>query len=237
MEIIFEDEVLLVLLKPAGLHSTRLPTGGGASLADELLRVMPSLQKISDKPEDAGLIQRLDEQTSGLIVATKTRAAWQNLRESLRTGKMHKAYRVLLEGKLASPQKVDTLIGGKGRRSAKVSVYPINSKKPRCLPAHSEITPVHYYKTQNCSLARVKAATARRHQVRAHCASIGHPLVGDGLYGSAQNLAAIFPELAKQNSVFYLDAFQLAFTHPVTRAEMNFSLDLPSCLSFGVSVL
>lgn len=237
MEIIFEDEHLLVLVKPAGLHSTQLPTGGGASLADELLRAIPKLKEVSDKPEDAGLIQRLDEQTRGLIVAAKTKVAWYSLRESLQAGKLTKAYRVLLEGELTKTQKVETLLGGKGRRSAKVSVYPISSKKPRCLPAHSEISSLHYFEAQNATLAIVKAPTARRHQVRAHCASIGHPLVGDSLYGSVQQLAALFPELAKQHQVFYLDAFELEFRHPETGAEMSFSLVLPSCLSFGAGAL
>jgi 23S rRNA pseudouridine1911/1915/1917 synthase len=95
------------------------------------------------------------------------------------------------------------------------------------LPASTSITPVRYADSIMATLATVKASPARRHQVRAHCAYKGFPLVGDSLYGAKTNLQNFFPEISAQ---FFLFAHFLRFRHPTSGTEMNFLLDLPPAI-------
>jgi len=213
--IVYEDDALVVIDKPAGIHSVRLPDGkGGESIADLLVARYPPIGAVADKPEDAGLIHRLDSGTSGVLIAAKTSTAWSALREALRAGEITKRYLVILEGELVGQQIIENFLGSPHRRGKKVRGY--DHAAPRALPARSIFRRLEFNANHCVTLALVDAPTARRHQVRAHAAALGHPLVGDTLYGAKRRLEEIFVSLAgTYNDGFCLHAAEVVVRHPV----------------------
>lgn len=232
MHILFEDSHFLVINKPAGIHSAGMPESDGPSIAHELVRKFPGQDKVSEKPEDGGLIHRLDFETSGLLIAARTREAWLKLRNLLKSGEVKKSYFALVEGRLSKKLEIETFLGGKGRRSQKVKVYlRAPASGPRLLAAISHISPLQYFEEINATAVSVTAPTARRHQVRAHCAHAGHPLVGDVLYGATTRLSDVFEKsksLSKQTlPAFILHADSLEFLHPENKIQIQLKAELP----------
>jgi 23S rRNA pseudouridine1911/1915/1917 synthase len=221
--ILYEDDDLYVIDKPAGIHSVMLE-GGGISIAELLLEQNPALAKISKNPNDAGLVQRLDLDTSGCLLAAKNKNTWEKLFLMLKNGEIKKSYLAVVEGIFAEPQVVESFIAPRSRHSKKVQV--LRKEKPRSLSAYSEFFPKEINQEQQISLVEGHAPTARRHQIRAHLAYLGFPLVGDVLYGSKRTL----PNDFKRS--FFLHAATLSFKHPTLETELlisssfeNFSWD------------
>ena len=220
---LYEDEDLFVIEKPWGLHSVEVE-GGGESLAGQLLKLHPELAHASDKEGDAGLVQRLDFDTSGLLLGAKSRPMWSSLHEQLLGGRIEKYYKVLLSGELTKPLSISSFIGSPYRGGKKVRVYPDESSmrgKVRALWGETKIEPVQVDALGN-TVAIVKASPARRHQVRAHSAHCGHPLVGDSLYGANKLLRDLYTE----ERTFFLHCSHLSFVHPTTRERVVFTSDL-----------
>lgn len=211
--VLYEDSHCFVLDKPSEMHSVAARAGVARSLAARLIEAEPGLAWVSEKEGDAGLVQRLDYETSGVILGAKDRAAWQYFRNLLQTGKIQKSYLILTEGKFPSELAMNNFIGGQYRRSKKVQVY--TRKRERTLAAFTNFVSVEYWNSSDISLVRAFAPTARRHQVRAHAASAGHPLVGDTLYGSRRQLQEVLssnrPDTLPQ---FFLQAESIQFTPP-----------------------
>ncbi len=210
---LYNDGEVFAVYKPPGLHTVQLPKGGGESLADRLITIHPLLAEVSKNRGDAGLINRLDEDTSGIVVGAWSRDTWNKLFEALLEGKIHKTYQALVEGHPTSPQTIHTFLGSPHRGAQKIKVY---EKEPppwaRALPGTTDFTTLRQLPTLDCSLIAVSASPARRHQVRAHSAYRGHPLVGDALYGSTRAL----PVSTKERRAFFLHADTVSFAHPST---------------------
>ena len=190
-----------------------LPKGGGDSVAAWLRRRTPNLSAVADKAEDAGFIHRLDLDTSGLLIAAKSRAAWEALRGSLRKGAIEKQYLAIIDGRPPTGQRMTGWIGSSSRSARSVRVFADKPRqKFRVLPAETIFENVRYSEALGSSLVTATAPTARRHQIRAHAAAWGFPLTGDTLYGSVKTLPAdIFGPRA-----FFLHAARLCFPHPLT---------------------
>jgi 23S rRNA pseudouridine1911/1915/1917 synthase len=235
LQIIYEDQTLLVLHKPCNLHSTSLATSSQASLAQLLLEYLPALAQVSQRNGEAGLINRLDFETSGLLVAAKNASTWQRLRAAIQAGEIRKSYLALLEGHLSQAFCVNAYIGSPNRRAAKVRVYSkCPAKKQRALPAESHFQPLAYSPELDASVCQVYAASARRHQIRAHAAHSGHCLLGDSLYGSRRALTSVSAALLLSECEapsFILHAVKIAFTHPETGAALEFQSPLPDYLA------
>jgi 23S rRNA pseudouridine1911/1915/1917 synthase len=218
---VYEDEHIFVVEKPWGLHSVQVD-GGGDSLADRLLAERPQLAEASEKAGDAGLIHRLDFDTSGLLIGAKSLATWRSLHNLLQVGGIAKRYHVLLSSAVTSPQQVKSFIGSPYRGGKKVRVYMEEPKgKVRALWGETEIIP-EYQDSLGNTVASVTASPARRHQVRVHSSFIGHPLVGDSLYGAKDTLASLYSE----HRSFYLHCAFLSFTHPVRNEPLSFTSEL-----------
>ncbi|WKZ57799.1 MAG: pseudouridine synthase [Bdellovibrionota bacterium] len=209
LQILYEDSAVLVLDKPACLHSVS-QADSNESLAKALERYFPSLKGVGGRTGEAGLIQRLDYETSGVIIAAKDQATWRYLREELKCGQIQKCYLAVLEGTLSMPRTVRSFLGPRHRGSRKVSCWERKPKGVRALEGETVFSPLGNWK--GCSVVRVSASVARRHQVRAHAALIEHPLVGDVLYGSTTALRNVFA--AEEVPPFFLHAEQVAFRLP-----------------------
>ena len=190
LEILYEDDEIFVIAKQAGIHSVMTAGSSSPSVAALLLGAHEGLGGVGKRPEDAGLVQRLDYETSGCLIGAKHKAAWQRLYADLRAGRIDKSYLAIVEGALVERIEVESLIGSPYRRAGKVRVAPLDSAQKRMQPARSLFERIAHLPREDLSLVRAHAAAARRHQLRAHLAWLGHPLAGDALYGSRRTLPA-----------------------------------------------
>lgn len=225
---LYNDAEIFAVYKPASLHSVRIPSEGGHSLADDLLNLDPCLLHASRSELDAGLVQRLDYGTSGVILGAKNRASWDALYSALSEGLIKKSYVALIEGELKQELTVTNFIGSPHRGAKRMKVYSMPPSPPvRALPAQTTFRPLKYLEGFKLTLVEAIASPARRHQVRAHAAYAGHPLIGDLLYGSKRSLGA----LCSQPRDLFLHAWKLAFKHPKTGEEVRIESDFHPELS------
>jgi 23S rRNA-/tRNA-specific pseudouridylate synthase len=217
LKYLFDDGDIFAVYKPAGAHSVQLRKGGGWSIADELLRENPSLAKASEKPGDAGLVNRLDEETSGILLGATSRSVWERLYKQALNGEVHKRYTMLVEGRVAKDFSITSFIGTPHRGASKVKVY---ERRPpawaRALEGTTRYTPHLHIPLHNVTILLASASPARRHQVRAHAAHLGVPLIGDSLYGSTRPL----PPIVRSSRRFFLHAYQVTLTHPIFGREI-----------------
>jgi 23S rRNA pseudouridine1911/1915/1917 synthase len=225
-EIIYEDAELFIINKPPGLHSVAQANSKAYSLAEWLAERNPKISKVGKQPGDCGLVQRLDFETSGLMLAAKNNKIWECLHALIMQGQVEKYYSCLVEGILDQTRiKLDSFIGSPYRRGKKVRVYEKKPGKPhRALAAQTEFELIKANKLKNLSLLKVFALTARRHQIRAHAASIGHALIGDSLYGSSIKIEGLYPV------AFFLQASRMSLNHPKTQSKLEFSCEIPEAI-------
>ncbi|MBN8547692.1 MAG: RluA family pseudouridine synthase [Deltaproteobacteria bacterium] len=233
--VLYEDEDCFVLNKPSGIHSVSLPKDDKVTLASQLLKTHPPLAKASPKASDGGLLQRLDFETSGVILGAKSPEAWSKLHSALGAGQIEKSYLALVDGAFPQQLALDTWIGAPNRRAKKVKVFSEKPRqKDRALPASSRLSLVQYHASMDLSVIEVFAPTARRHQVRAHAAFSGHPLRGDSLYGSERELQTLSQNLALPESQaapqFLLHAEKISFSHPRTGQRIKVQAARPELL-------
>ncbi len=221
LTILFEDAHLIAIDKPSLIHSVSLETND-RSIATEILEKFPELRTAAEKEGDAGLINRLDFETSGILIAAKTHAAWIALRDQFQRQEIIKSYRAVLHGIPDCPLLIEGYIGNRYRGSKKVTFQDREDK--RFMFSRSKIRSAIALKDQNRSLASIEALTGARHQVRAHCAHIGHPLVGDTLYCDLEEPAF---DAAPNTPPFLLHAARFEFFHPQTRARISIESPLP----------
>lgn len=204
--VVYEDPSLVVVDKPAGIPCHPLRPGELGCLANGLLAQFPEMAQVGYDLRQPGLVNRLDNDTSGLVLAARTAAAFNRLRAMLEQGELHKTYLALAE-RAVPAQSIDLALSPSSRHRSRVEVSalgrPASSIIERSWP-HGR-----YYVVQ------VRAPKAYRHQVRAHLAAVGAPIVGDHLYGGVEGLR------------HYLHAFELRFWHPITGETLELRADLP----------
>lgn len=218
--IVYEDSCIIALNKPALIHSVSLRESA-ESVAAWLSGHYPELTTASDNEFDSGLINRLDYETSGVLVAAKTRVHWLNLREQFERGTIIKRYRAIIEGALDSGKTVEGYIGNRYRGSKKVQFTAHQVK--RSLLTRSRLSrSLEVSEDRARSLITIEAETGARHQVRAHCASTGHPLAGDVLYGGS-----VFHQ-EKVLPPFVLHAASVSIRHPESGTTFELSAADPA---------
>jgi 23S rRNA pseudouridine1911/1915/1917 synthase len=200
-EIVHEDAHLLVVDKPAGVVTHPAPGHHGPTLAEALA----SLAAGGAHPERAGIVHRLDRDTSGLLVVARSDEAHAALQRMMRAREVTREYTALVEGHPdAESGTVDAPIGrDRGNRT----VMSTRTDRARSAVTHFEVLE----RLPRTALLRVRLETGRTHQIRAHLAAIGHPVVGDPQYGGRESGRRL--GLERQ----FLHASKLMFRHPFSR--------------------
>jgi 23S rRNA pseudouridine1911/1915/1917 synthase len=221
-EVVFEDSDILVINKPAGVVVHPGAGNPDHTLVNGLLAHRPSLATMPR----AGIVHRLDKDTSGLMVVAATGPAHKKLVAALAAHRVLRRYVALVEGRLISGRDIDEPIGRHPQHRTRQAV--VEGGKP----AHTQIRIIDRYRLHTQVAAELE--TGRTHQIRVHLAHIGHPLIGDRQYGArgrppagAQEvLRRLLSEFPRQA----LHAQQLAFTHPGNDKPVRFSAPLPADL-------
>ncbi len=218
LTIIYEDNDLAVLDKPAGLTTHPAPGHPGGTLLNALLARYPELTE--EDTERPGIVHRLDKDTSGLMVVARSRQAQAALADQFKQRKVNKVYLVLVKGRVEPSS---------GVIEAAIGRHPVNRKKMAVTEggreARSQYSVVKYFK--GYTLLEVRIFTGRTHQIRVHLGAIGFPVVGDETYGVRSEA---FPRQ-------FVHAHRLSFKQPTTGERLDFTSELPPDLAVPLSRL
>ncbi len=222
LEILYQDGDLAVLNKPAGMVVH--PGAGHASgtLVNALLHHVTDLSGIGGEARP-GIVHRLDRGTSGVMVIAKNDAAHQELSRQFQDREVEKEYVALVWGVVQAGRRIDAAIGRD----------PVNRKKMSARARHARtavtrITRAH--QMPGVTLCQVAIHTGRTHQIRVHLSAIGHPIVGDSMYGGVHRRVAGDLRALQRLERPFLHAERLAFTHPRDGRRMEFTTPLPADL-------
>jgi 23S rRNA pseudouridine1911/1915/1917 synthase len=206
VEILYEDEVMMVVNKPAGLVVHPAPSVKEATLVDWLVDRGISLSTISGE-ERHGIVHRIDKETTGALVIAKTNEAHQKLSEQLQDKSMGRYYLALIDYPLKDSGIVEKPIGRNPNNRLKMTVN-LNGKEAKSAFYKLAETP------KKVELIAVKLFTGRTHQIRVHLESLGRHILGDALYGFK----------SKKDTIerVYLHAYKLYMMHPTTGKKMEF---------------
>ena len=213
LSIVFEDAAIVVVDKPAGLVVHPGAGNRSGTLLNALLHHAPALGALPR----AGIVHRLDKDTSGLMVVAKTAQAHTDLVRQLQARTVARHYLALVRGDLLRSVVVDAPVGRHPVQRTKMAIVA----KGRPARTHVDVLERH----RAATLVRCRLETGRTHQIRVHLASLGHPLIGDQTYGDRRTA---LPPALRSFPRQALHAERLAILHPVTRREMAWTSPLPA---------
>ncbi len=216
--VVFEDEHVIVVDKPAGLVVHPGSGNPSGTLVNGLLAAYPEIAGIGE-PHRPGIVHRLDVGTSGLMVVARSVRAYHSLVYALAQRDVNRVYRTMVWGHLANLNGViDAPIGRDHRDPMRMAVV-VDGKSAR---TRYEVL-VAYRSPAEASALQCHLESGRTHQIRVHLAAIGHPVVGDGTYGGIRHgIASPRP---------FLHAAELSFVHPTTSEALSFTSPLPDDLA------
>ncbi len=224
LEIVYEDTDLLVVNKAAGMVVHPAPGHHDDTLVNALLARYAELQ-VTEGDLRPGIVHRLDRDTSGLLVVAKNIRTQAALIEQMKRHEVVKRYLALVEGIVALDSgTIEAPIGRNPRHRQQMAITASGSREAR---THFRVLErfSHY------TLLLVQLETGRTHQIRVHLKAIGHPVVGDSVYGSGRK----HPDLLPQRQ--FLHAYQLQFTHPITGHAVEFEAPIPTDLHVALDFL
>jgi 23S rRNA pseudouridine1911/1915/1917 synthase len=218
LQIYYEDEALAIVEKPAGIVVHPGVRTGPATLVHGLLFHFQNLSQVAGEARP-GIVHRLDKKTSGLLIVARTDAAHALLSRAFQDRRVEKTYIALVHGKLPRPSgEIELNIGRHSTIRTRMAV-----QQSRGRSAYTEYCVLEEIK--GFSLLEVKIKTGRTHQIRVHVSAIGHPVVGDDVYG--ERAFKTFIKKFGDPGRYFLHAAELRFTHPVKGTPMHFRSPLP----------
>jgi 23S rRNA pseudouridine1911/1915/1917 synthase len=209
LDVVFEDAAIIVIDKPAGLVVHPGSGNWSGTLLNALLDHAPQLAQVPR----AGIVHRLDKETSGLLVVAKTLEAQTDLVRQLQARTVRREYAAIAHGAVARDGKVEAPIGRHPTSRTRMAVV----SRGKAAVTHYQV--VERY--PDATLLACRLETGRTHQIRVHLASIKHPLLGDPVYGKR----SVRPELAFHRQA--LHAQRLGLVHPVSRKAMSWEAPVP----------
>jgi len=221
LTVVFEDEHLLVVDKPAGLVVHPAAGNLDGTLVNALLHHCAGQLSGIGGVARPGIVHRIDKDTSGLLVVAKTDVAHEGLAKQFAAHSIDRRYLAILSGvPKASHGIVDAPLARSATNRKKIAI--VEGKRGKRAVTHWKRLEV----LRDAALVECRLETGRTHQVRVHMASLGHPLVGDPVYGrSGKTHGKLLKELGFHRQA--LHAAELGFTHPVTRSRLSFSSPMP----------
>jgi 23S rRNA pseudouridine1911/1915/1917 synthase len=224
LDVVFEDDAILVIDKPAGMVVHPGSGNWSGTLLNALLAHAPGLAGIPR----AGIVHRLDKDTSGLLVVAKTLTAQTALVRQLQSHSVSREYVAVVHGSMPGDGEVDAPVGRHPVQRTKMAVVP-NGKPART-----------HYAVRDCgdgwSLLDCRLETGRTHQIRVHLHSIDHPLIGDPVYTWSRPHASL-PVEALEFPRQALHAARLALTHPDSGEELSWESPLPDDIASLIDAL
>ena len=215
LDVLYEDDHLIVLNKPAGLTVHPAPGNRDGTLVNGLLHHCPDLPGIGGELRP-GIVHRLDKDTTGCIVIAKSQEAMVKLQGQIQTRRASREYLGVVHG--VPPGEAGTIVGAIGR-------HPVDRKKYAVVSDGSgRHARTHWQLVERFgaySLLRFQLDTGRTHQIRVHCAHMGHPILGDATYSRCRRLPVALPGQA-------LHAVRLGLDHPISGERMGFEAPLPA---------
>lgn len=215
--VVFADDTIIVVDKPAGLVVHPGAGNADSTLVNGLLARFEDLAGVGEEHRP-GIVHRLDKGTSGLMVVARTPDAYHDLVAQLSSHSVQRQYSALVWGRLDTHTgTIDAPIGRSRRDPLRMTI----SADGRASRTHYEVRG-NFVEPITTTLLECRLETGRTHQIRVHLRSIGHPVVGDDMYGGVR------PQIRMDRP--FLHAAHLRFTHPATGAEVSFDSPLPADL-------
>jgi 23S rRNA pseudouridine1911/1915/1917 synthase len=214
LHIVYEDEALLVVDKPAGMVVHPAPGNWSGTLVNALVGRQAELAR--DDDDRAGIVHRLDKETSGLLIVAKTEKSHRLLSAAISSRRVARRYAVMVWGHLKSDSTtIDKPVARDPRDRKRMAI--VNSGRP----ARTDLFRLARFDSGD--LLRAQLHTGRTHQIRVHLASIGHPVIGDDTYGGGggRKVAGLPPKR------HFLHAAWLQFNHPISGVPMDLRSPLP----------
>ncbi|MGU7776394.1 RluA family pseudouridine synthase [Burkholderia sp. MR1-5-21] len=231
LDIVYEDDALVVINKPAGLVVHPAAGNWSGTILNGLLHRYGDAA--AGLPR-AGIVHRLDKETSGLMVVARTLAAQTDLVRQLQARTVKRRYFALVWGTMPEEGTIDAPIGRDPRERTRMAVVTGASGKPA--RTHFRTVDTCMWQRQPVSAIQCDLETGRTHQIRVHCSHVGHPLLGDPVYGRARGKRSVQPlpdGFARQA----LHAWRLGLVHPVTGRTMQWRCPLPDDMNALVEAL
>ncbi len=224
-KVCYEDEAVLVVEKTPGISVHPLKTSEKGTLFQGVLAQYPEIGNIGTSPREGGLLHRLDLETSGLVLFARTQKAYNFLKEELKKRRIEKEYIALVEGRVEKANaKIEIPIAHHPKNKKKM-IAVFSEKMEKKLKSRPAVTLYQVLKKyENFTLLQIQLLTGLRHQIRIHLESLGHPILGDAIYGPPENHLHEIPRL-------FLHASRLTFRHPQSLQKIEVRCPLPEDLS------
>lgn len=222
LPIVFQDEDVIVVDKPAGMVVHPGAGHGEGTLVNALLFHADNLSGVGGE-QRPGIVHRLDRGTSGLMVVAKNDLAHRELTRQFHDREVEKEYIALAWGEVHAGRRIDLAIGRDPVHREKMSTRARRSRSAVTRITHSD-------DLKGVSLLHVAIATGRTHQIRVHLSAIGHPVVGDGTYGGVRRHMATHLRPVERLERPFLHAARLMFVHPRDGRRLEFESPLPADL-------
>ena len=223
LPIVYQDADIIVVDKPAGMVVHPAAGHQSGTLVNALLHHVDDLSGIGGEKRP-GIVHRLDRGTSGLMVVAKHDAAHQELARQFQDREVEKEYMALVWGVVVAGRRIEEPIGRDPNNRKRMSNRARRSREAVTRIVRTfEVNPA-------LTLAQIAIHTGRTHQIRVHLSAIGHPIVGDSLYGGVHRRVQADIKAVQKLDRPFLHAAKLAFKHPIDGRRMAFESELPADL-------